>query len=321
MHLLFALSLRVLHFIYALVIHVRSYWKRYTWSPPQPLSAARKRLPKHLAIILVADTQLAEEATEKLLSDSVVNAVGWCRASGIQKLTIYEENGLLSASAQTIGDRLPHNSSGSESSDSELEYPLTPPPSDYSESRPLSPSQSIHSAIPAIRIQVSKSPLEYDRKRSVKRRKHSATPSTQKPPLSLCLISRESSKAAIASTASSLARFHQQQTYNGAIRPKDLFKLSVDTFEHLLEGDDGLCPPDFMIVHCLNPFQRHQSPLELHGFPPWHIRLTEIHQTNTRQRRLFLSAVPHGQITGVLDELSFREALDEFARAEMRFGK
>jgi dehydrodolichyl diphosphate syntase complex subunit NUS1 len=188
MHLLFALSLRVLHFIYALVIHVRSYWKRYTWSPPQPLSAARKRLPKHLAIILAADTQLAEEATEKLLSDSVVNAVGWCRASGIQKLTIYEENGmcqgfcqvlrlstsdagLLSASAQTIGDRLPHNSSGSESSDSELEYPLTPPPSDYSESRPLSPSQSIHSAIPAIRIQVSKSPLEYDRKRSVKRRK------------------------------------------------------------------------------------------------------------------------------------------------------
>ena len=189
MHLLFALSLRVLHFIYALVAHVHSYWKRYTWSPPQPLSAARKRLPKHLAIILVPDTQLAEEATEKLLSDSVVNAVGWCRTSGIQKLTVYEENGmyqgfrqilrmstsgagLLSASAQTIGDRLPHNSSDSESSESELEYPLTPPPSDYSESRPLSPSQNIHTPIPAIRIQVWKSRLEsYDRKCSVERRK------------------------------------------------------------------------------------------------------------------------------------------------------
>jgi len=145
-------------------------------------------LPKHLAIILVADTQLAEEATEKLLSDSVANAIGWCRASGIQRLTVYEENGmyqrfcqvlrmstpdagLLSTSAQTIGDRLPHNSSESESSESELEYPLTPPPSDYSESRPLSPSQNIQTAIPAIRIQVSKFPLEYDRKRSVKRRK------------------------------------------------------------------------------------------------------------------------------------------------------
>lgn len=322
MHLLFALSLRVLHFIYALVIHVRSYWKRYTWSPPQPLSAARKRLPKHLAIILVADTQLTEEATERLLSDSVVNAVDWCRASGIQKLTVYEENGLLSTSTQTIGDRVPHNSSESESSESELEYPLTPPPSDYSESRPLSPSQDIHTTIPAIRIQVSKLPLEsYDRKYSVKRRKHSTTPSTQRPPLSLCLISRESSKAAIASTASSLARFHQQQLFNGAKRPKDLFQLRVDAFEHLLEGEDGISPPDFMIVHCLNPFQRHRSPLELHGFPPWHIRLTEIHQTNMRGRRLTLSAVAHGQVTGVLDELSFREALDEFARAEMRFGK
>lgn len=186
MHLLFALSLHVLHFVYALAIHVRSSWKRYSWRPPQSLSATRKRVPKHLAIVLVVDTQLSDETIENLLSESVVNAVGWCRASGIQKLTVYEENGmcqrffqllrtstsgagLLSTYARTIGDRLPRNSLDSDSSESELEYPLTPPLSDYSESRPLSPCETI---IPAIRIQVAKSPLEsYDRKCSVKRRK------------------------------------------------------------------------------------------------------------------------------------------------------
>lgn len=41
--------------------------------------------------------------------------------------------------------------------------------------------------------------------------------------------------------------------------------------------EDGLSPPDFMIVHSLSAeTTAHNAPLELHAFPPWHIRLTEI---------------------------------------------
>lgn len=40
--------------------------------------------------------------------------------------------------------------------------------------------------------------------------------------------------------------------------------------------DEGLSSPDFMIVHPIGFSRTTYSPLELHGFPPWHIRLTEI---------------------------------------------
>jgi undecaprenyl pyrophosphate synthase len=71
------------------------------------------------------------------------------------------------------------------------------------------------------------------------------------------------------------------------------FKLSVEEFNDLVEsmstvllplplgknvisvcvGESGLPAPDLMIVHSTSCEHR---PLELHGFPPWQIRLTEI---------------------------------------------
>jgi len=88
--------------------------------------------------------------------------------------------------------------------------------------------------------------------------------------------------------------------------------ITVDSLDTLLECDSGLVPPDFMIVHSINPPDA-EAPLELHGFPPWHIRLTEIHQSHVQHRCRTNS--------GMLDEITFREALDEYALAEFRFGK
>ena len=45
----------------------------------------------------------------------------------------------------------------------------------------------------------------------------------------------------------------------------------------VLSGDRGLPSPDFMIVHNIFPSsRRRKQPLELHGFPPWQITLTEF---------------------------------------------
>jgi len=40
--------------------------------------------------------------------------------------------------------------------------------------------------------------------------------------------------------------------------------------------ENGLSSPDFMIIHPIDFFDTSSTPPELHGFPPWHIRLTEI---------------------------------------------
>lgn len=152
-----ALSLRILHYIYALSFLVYSCWKRFTWATPQSLATARGRIPKHLALLLVADPGAALDASEELITRSVIDTVGWCRAIGIEKLTVYEEHGELAPllnfnniiTTHFVGTLLKYTQKFREyfssdpsdecSSDSEVEYPLTPPPSDYSESRPISP--------------------------------------------------------------------------------------------------------------------------------------------------------------------------------------
>lgn len=109
--------------------------------------------------------------------------------------------------------------------------------------------------------------------------------------LMLCLASRRSSKQAIATVACLFASRHNRKSRRTAKHTrKDSFKLSIDTLNASLEGatsetsendgpttivvaDNGLSSPDFMIVHYTHV---PHTPLELHGFPPWHIRLTEI---------------------------------------------
>jgi dehydrodolichyl diphosphate syntase complex subunit NUS1 len=69
-----------------------------------------------------------------------------------------------------IADRSPCE----QDSDSELEYPLTPPLSDTSESRPLSPDYDIHLGVISMRVedlQVSKLAKRTRRRNVLKRRR------------------------------------------------------------------------------------------------------------------------------------------------------
>lgn len=93
MDLLAALALRVLHFIYALISLIHSFWCRQTRPSPQSLQSPRQRLPKNLALTFVGDANIPPDVVEQTILQSCMNIVEWCRTLGIPKLTIYEEHG------------------------------------------------------------------------------------------------------------------------------------------------------------------------------------------------------------------------------------
>lgn len=94
MSVIYAIILQFLHLIYAVVLKARSLKKRLFASPPQQLRAHRRRIPKHLAIIFTVDPSVPLESAQVALTESVLNAVEWCRTIGVKKLTVYEENGM-----------------------------------------------------------------------------------------------------------------------------------------------------------------------------------------------------------------------------------
>jgi len=329
MRILFAFLLHAIHLIYILSTKARLFWKQLSLATPKPLQAPRRRIPKHLAVVFIIDPNIYADTVQTALIGSALNIVEWCQITGIPKVTLYEEHDRLSKCVQTLQEHLSIHGSEGGSSESETEYPITPPPSDYSDSRPLSPK---HHQVHVTTIHVSQhSPSQETRnlEKQGKRRSYQKGLNTGRHALTLCLVSRQSAKSAIASAAQSLA---QAQTQIRNRRPRKAnhsrtsgtFQLSVDQFNELLEDEDGLSSPDFMIVQPINidPSRYSTSAIELHGFSPWHIRLTEIYQNNKSSRFwVGKGASSASYLPPPLDELSFREALDEFASAEMRLGK
>ncbi|KAF9015119.1 hypothetical protein BDQ17DRAFT_1229585 [Cyathus striatus] len=240
MPLIASFFLRLIHFIYAVVIALHSFWKRRTMISPLPIGAPRRRIPKHLALLFVVDSNSNAEQAETALVESVVNAVEWCRTAGIENLTVYEESGLLISCSQRIYDSIPIQLQEC-SSDSEIDYPLTPPPSDYSESRSLSPQHQDNTFIPSVVLRIPASPPSKPSRRSIIRRTRKRKDATnshelqsQKPML-LFLVSREASKPAIASAARYLVQLHRnlQLPSTGSKPP---FRLSVDELNLLMES-------------------------------------------------------------------------------------
>jgi len=155
---IFPFLLRIFHFIYSVILAVRAFWQTRKTLSPQPLTANRRRIPQHLAVVFTVASDVSTDVAQKIAEESVSNIVGWCRTVGVKRLTVYEQHGALvgiiedirfnktlgrlSQCAARIREVTPGCIAESESSESETEYLLTPPPSDYSESRPLSPDRS-----------------------------------------------------------------------------------------------------------------------------------------------------------------------------------
>ncbi|KAJ7487557.1 hypothetical protein B0H11DRAFT_2013831 [Mycena galericulata] len=314
--------LRVLHSLHFLIALLTLYWRRLHWTPPSPLQITRRHTPRHLALLLVPESSHYSAATQETLLETVTRTVGWCRSTGIEKLTVYDSAGILVDCA----DQILRRASGAcdfdgYESGSDVEYPPTPPSSDYSDSRPLSPEHGFQKETSVITLHIPeitrRRSSRYGLKKRSQERGKSGTP--PRPPLTLYIASRQCSKLDIAGAATSLARRQSQTT-----DVDQQFDLSVELLNSILEGPHSLSAPDFLIIHHLRPSDFVSPPLELHGFPPWQIRLTEIyHCYKRRSLREWLSQrLPRNKTLEVaLTEMDFRMALDEFAGAEMRFGK
>ncbi|KAH7880811.1 uncharacterized protein C8R40DRAFT_284984 [Lentinula edodes] len=307
--------LALLHAIYSLVIFSISFCRHITRPTPSALNAARGRLPKHLSIIFVSDADFDEQTNEYCIMKSIFRAISWCQQLGIPQLSVYDVEGIILNNVETIREGVVTESpfKDSEFDRRHIHYPPTPPSSDYSESRPLSPQEDVSGGhIPFLTLCIP--PLQ------------SASRASKTPQsLTLNVLSREASKPAIASVARAIARTERRNSKFGV---KDHgFKLSVNNLESYLEEKNGLAPPDFMIIHPVHPSKYHRSPIGLHGYPPWQIRLTEIYCNRFRKQyeaRLmwFLpSHVSSTLLSSSFTEWEFREALDQFASAEFRLGK
>ncbi|KAJ7783741.1 hypothetical protein DFH07DRAFT_788955 [Mycena maculata] len=322
MAILESILLRIVHSFHFLVVLLTAFRHRFQRTPPLPLQVTRRRTPRHLALLLVSDSSHNSAITQEVLLENVTRTVGWCRAVGIEKLTIFDNEGVLVDCADQISQRASIDADGYDS-ESDVEYPLTPPPSDYSESRPLSPedSDSFHKETSVLTIRLHEIPRKQTSKYGLKKRspKREKLDVDTKPPLTLCIASRQCSKPAIAAAATSLARRRARTT-----DANQQLNLTVESLNSVLEGPHSLSAPDFLIVHHLRRLDLLPPPLELHGFPPWQIRLTEIHHCYKQQpllEWLNLSKKSPKDAPEMLTEIDFRTALDEFAGAEMRFGK
>jgi len=140
-------------------------------------------------------------------------------------------------------------------------------------------------------------------------------------------VSRETGKPTIAAVTDSLFRKAAGGLRRNAVpvaADAELFKISVSDLQDVLEGDRGYGPPDLMIVHNVTVPKRQSTPLELSSFPPWQVRLTEIHYngfSGLRDRWMRTKFDTDAKTWMMLSEVDFRRALDEYSSAEFRLGK
>lgn len=109
-------------------------------------------------------------------------------------------------------------------------------------------------------------------------------------PFTLHILSRKAGKPAIAEVANALLR--RRSTARSLKDAKRSLMTSEVEISSLLEGyalnlhldllrsyalpgDNGFPEPDLMLVHHIHPNPTSDL-LDLHGFPPWQIRLTEF---------------------------------------------
>jgi len=306
------LALYLIHGLFSTLSLLASIPRRLRQKPPQPLNATRRQIPTHLALLLVPDEREDSEQLEGTLVDIALRVIKWCRVVGVNRLTIYDRQGRLAGLSLNIKERVcapEEDCSDDSSAESEIEYPLTPPLTD--ESRSISPDLDVlpDLNISTVNLSARRVPTRSSVRNVVKRRgsrKEKTVP--QDAPVTLHLASRTSGKQAVADLAAFFLQRHLSK------KTSETFTCSIEDLTSALQGDHGFPAPDLMIVHDMSK----SSTLELHGFPPWQIRLTEIYYF--RKRPSWRWSNPP-VLSDSFTELDFRRALDEYAAAEMRLGK
>lgn len=317
-------ALRLIHAIYVVAVSILTGIRRFKWKEPLPLTAHRSKVPAHLCLNLVASDELDPEDAEVAFLECLRRTVGWCKVVGIESLTVYDRDGILVWRQESVRECISQLETCSEEScESELEYPLTPPLSESSNSRSQSPDSSkLSTELSVVTFKATSAARLYKRRNVAVRRRQKRQPVPHSNNPTLYVVSRDSAKPAIAYAARSLLKnyvcdgFFAQQSYP----LRDEFQLSSPELGAALQG--SLPPPDLMVVHSLLQPTLVVPPLELCGFPPWQIMLTEFHHTDPED---LIESKPSGRWLRcspvLISETAFRRALDQYAGAQFRLGR
>ncbi|CEL57884.1 hypothetical protein RSOLAG1IB_02628 [Rhizoctonia solani AG-1 IB] len=295
--------LSILHISYAITRAFQALAKHLNLRrrPVRGVHLPRNKVPAHIALVLAHGDaqkrhgQLSVDDVKAML-ESVLRAAEWSQAVKVSKLTVYDREGVLVSKAGYLRRKLlPTQEPGPDNQTLKpvtFSYPLTPPLSDVS-------------------TEVTEAESDIGDSLDFGSTQFTVPASSEKgQPLCINVISDKDGRTEVALCARQLAAF--QKTQNEQLDPATLFKLDINTLDAVLEAK--LQSPDMLLVHSMAPglFKR---PLELHAFPPWQIRLTEMHHSQVRR---FL---PFGKSYTVVEEEAFARALDIYSDAEFRVGK
>ncbi|KIJ21795.1 hypothetical protein PAXINDRAFT_63319 [Paxillus involutus ATCC 200175] len=315
------LTLRLIHYLYLVSVSIAAWIQRRKRRQPHPLNLQRSKVPKHLCLNLVASDNTSTEETETAFLQCLQSVAEWCRVSGIETLTAYDRDGVLVGCPESVRRRVfAADKSSEDSCESEVEYPLTPPLSEPSGSRSQSPYRG--KLLAELSVVTIKPPTCVRKRRNVAVRRRPKRAGSISSNLTLHLISRDSAKPAVASASRSLLdSYVNGVAMSGVAQPSGCdYNLSIAELDSMLEA--GLPPPDFMIIHHIGGMKMPCPPLELHGFPPWQITLTEFHRTHLDDsQECRPSSFKSLRNAVLISERAFCHALDEYAGAQFRLGR
>ncbi|KAI5121264.1 hypothetical protein M0805_002309 [Coniferiporia weirii] len=331
MNLLISGCLTVLHALHTLWACLVALLYQPFVANPQPLEAQRPKLPTNMALILSTTSDEPADSEAGVVVESVVCAVRCCRKVGIKSLSVYTRHGSANRYADRIKmalardvDRIPPDSECS-SDASDVECPPTPLLSDSSDSRPTTPESCISSPslfmvnhgvdIPRIRQSPVRRHLAKNGLRPDYRDKTGKPPGTK-----LSLVSYEASKPFMATLARTFAE--SRKAVKGTNKEEaDEVEIGIRVIDDTLLDTLRLPPPDLMIVHPLEQPYLCCPPLELHGFPPWIMRVTEIFYDERPSLSRAWKSRGNKRTLVAFPEETFRRALDQYTHAELRMGK
>jgi dehydrodolichyl diphosphate syntase complex subunit NUS1 len=324
----FLLSLlHIFRSVSSIFYRFHSFW-HLRISQPKDLKAARRKLPDHLALALVTRHDEAKFKKDVVIQRNEVDAaiecvrrvVGWCQVVGINTLTVYDSGGILKTHHTTISAILSSSEGLTDGLTSRPAspfekssiFPLTPPASDHSSAASNAGDQDTDSGVITIRASsedyVAASLCEPPTKRRVGAESRSDNYTSFK----LNIVSYTDGKPSLARVARSFVNTITRSNSTGHVP----IKIGIEEVNDVLESE--LPSPALLILHQLHPTIS-PKPLELYAFPPWQLRLTELYYKPALKPLTSLFTCKAN--LNIIDERTFRDALDDFDRAEMREGK
>ncbi|KAF9889486.1 hypothetical protein FE257_007195 [Aspergillus nanangensis] len=289
-HLFFGIAVRLLQTYHAVLdrIFALVYYHHRT---PELIRKDVKnldRLPEHLSVIL---SLRKEEDALAVLMDEVAELVAWTASAGIPVLSIYEKTGLLKSCIPLLHEIITAKLSSYYGS-----------PTQQPTLRLFAPHHSIYQ------------PEEGPSKPSADKSNNDT--------VTVLLLSATDGRETFVDLTKTLAEMSQ----NGKLSPEDITMELVDaeiseitthpseptirSSIHDREDSDSDVPlksePDLLLV--FGPL------LKLDGYPPWHVRLTEMFCTGDNSNNMNGSG-------GSVEYQGFLRGLWHFAGAQMRFGR